>query len=663
MAANQETPGKLGEAFPAAAEAAVEAKKAPVTTVDKNAKDTKHAEPKDSFREALETIVFVVFLVLLLKAFVAEAFVIPTGSMATSLLGDHCAVTCERCEWKYTVNAQADNRILERVTAICPNCRHEVDIAPVKASGGDKVLVFKSRYDFSRPNRHDVIVFKFPGTPAYLGAMGRLGVHDRHSGPQKDYIAHNYIKRLWGLPGDRLAIWYGDVYQRLGSGEQERMRVLRRRPDQYMVMRRIVNHNDYQDSTLPLPPRWEDQGQTPGWTASNERKIFELNRQELAWLSYRNLLRPEHASAREREIQKHERELQDLESIQSRRAFAPDKEQELRERITRVRTDLKQVQDELKRDYEKAAIPQLITDFLEYNSGYSYNWTPDLMLEFDVQIQEAKGELVLELVGGVDRHRTTFNLSDGVCTLQSNRGGRPLPYVDESGNELPAESSRAETRLKKKGNFNLRFCSFDQRLTVWVDNRLIFGDGLIFPMPAGEERGPRPADLQPARIGAAGASVKVSKLQLYRDVYYTRETQHNADVGFFASGQLSLTASEERELVEREAPRLSSAERQMPLEAQRELIAHRARPEKWAAYYVHVAGKVDGSMPGPMHYPVVHPTYHPGEELGPDEYFALGDNSTQSSDSRAWGQVPERLLLGQAVAVYWPLFSRFGLIR
>ena len=40
---------------------------------------------RDSVREVIETIVFVTVLVLLLKCFVAEAFVIPTGSMAETL--------------------------------------------------------------------------------------------------------------------------------------------------------------------------------------------------------------------------------------------------------------------------------------------------------------------------------------------------------------------------------------------------------------------------------------------------------------------------------------------------------------------------------------------------------------------------------------------------
>lgn len=44
-------------------------------------------------------------------------------------------------------------------------------------------------------------------------------------------------------------------------------------------------------------------------------------------------------------------------------------------------------------------------------------------------------------------------------------------------------------------------------------------------------------------------------------------------------------------------------------------------------------------------------------------YFALGDNSYHSSDSRYWGSVPGRNLTGRGFWVYWPLTRRWGLIQ
>jgi signal peptidase I len=44
-------------------------------------------------------------------------------------------------------------------------------------------------------------------------------------------------------------------------------------------------------------------------------------------------------------------------------------------------------------------------------------------------------------------------------------------------------------------------------------------------------------------------------------------------------------------------------------------------------------------------------------------YFALGDNSYSSSDSRYWGTVPERNVTGRGFFVYWPFGAHWGLIR
>src|SRR3954447_16479195 len=44
-------------------------------------------------------------------------------------------------------------------------------------------------------------------------------------------------------------------------------------------------------------------------------------------------------------------------------------------------------------------------------------------------------------------------------------------------------------------------------------------------------------------------------------------------------------------------------------------------------------------------------------------YFAMGDNSYFSYDSRYWGPVPEENLVGRGLLVYWPFNQHWGLIR
>ena len=41
-------------------------------------------------------------------------------------------------------------------------------------------------------------------------------------------------------------------------------------------------------------------------------------------------------------------------------------------------------------------------------------------------------------------------------------------------------------------------------------------------------------------------------------------------------------------------------------------------------------------------------------KVPPDEYFFMGDNRAQSCDSRVWGPVPRKNLIGEVFFVYWP---------
>lgn len=69
-----------------------------------------------------------------------------------------------------------------------------------------------------------------------------------------------------------------------------------------------------------------------------------------------------------------------------------------------------------------------------------------------------------------------------------------------------------------------------------------------------------------------------------------------------------------------------------------------------------------GNYPG---YQQVGPGYFfPGDKpltVPEESYFAMGDNSPHSADSRMWGFVPEDAIVGKAIFIYYPFSFRWGL--
>ncbi len=254
--------------------------------------------------------------------------------------------------------------------------------------------------------------------------------------------------------------------------------------------------------------------------------------------------------------------------------------------------------------------PQLITDFMGYNSyqtsgaapraydPQNHNWVGDLMLECKLKVEKAQGEFVMELSKGIDRFQARWDLSSGTCTLYRLTG-----KGRDSRKHERVELGKKETRLKAPGEYELRFANIDERLTVWVGSDLPFEEGKPYDPPAPDKLGPYANDLEPASLGSKGAAVEVRHLKLWRDTYYTLDSRSPTD-----ANNAGVDFSDENTWG--------------PL---REL--------KFRTMYVQ-----------------------------PGHYLCLGDNSPFSSDSREWGTVPERLMLGRALMVYYP-FSRAGRIK
>src|SRR6185436_16208767 len=87
-----------------------------------------------TIRETIESIVIAFILAFLFRTFEAEAFVIPTGSMAPTLQGRHKDIACPKCGYRYRVSASDEVDESGKLSdcqvkaTTCPMCRYTLDV-------------------------------------------------------------------------------------------------------------------------------------------------------------------------------------------------------------------------------------------------------------------------------------------------------------------------------------------------------------------------------------------------------------------------------------------------------------------------------------------------------------------------------------------------------
>lgn len=157
----------------------------------------------ETVKETIESIVIAFILAFVFRAFIVEPFIIPTGSMAPTLLGAHLQHHCPSCGYRFDtgVDPETDpegSALPEPRLFNCPMCNYGVTAKiGTRVRSGDRILVDKFSYHLTDPARWDVIVFKAPeGSPIGGEPAPRT----------------NFIKRLIGLPGERVALLDGNVY-------------------------------------------------------------------------------------------------------------------------------------------------------------------------------------------------------------------------------------------------------------------------------------------------------------------------------------------------------------------------------------------------------------------------------------------------------------------
>lgn len=232
-----------------------------------------------SSRNLLELTVLLLITVVLVRSFLVEAYIVPTGSMAPALSGHHKLTRCPCCGAPVRVGhrgsyvgdpATAQDREAERNyrRAFCPNCGwDDLDLDRVAECLGDRLLVHKHIYELRKPQRWEMVVFRNPD-------------------PQADPTADTLIKRLVGLPGERVQIRDGDVWI---DGA-----IARKSLAQLEAMLLPVFDNDHLPKDAPRPFRWSG-GKSSAWTAQDSGRQFSLKAGKPAanydWLQYRHLVR------------------------------------------------------------------------------------------------------------------------------------------------------------------------------------------------------------------------------------------------------------------------------------------------------------------------------------------------------------------------------------
>ena len=609
-------------------------------------------------RETVEAFVVAFILALLFRAFIAEAFVIPTGSMAPTLMGAHKDQTCDRCGYEFQVGASLERRgpITENcvVAGICPNCRHTnpLDLVNDKNDAtfsGDRILVSKFAYTLGDPKRWDVIVFKFPGNPK-----------------------QNYIKRLVGLPNETLTIHHGDVYARPTDSEDENQ-ILRKPADKLLAMRHLVCDTAFQSKALidaKYPSRWQpwregsESPPTDSWAIERSEEgltasVDATQNKNLQYLRYFHRWPDD----QQWKLASDGKSLADVDPYSCRLItdfyaydsyvkvdsdLVYDDPPRLYTKRRRFRVFQSYSKGVFSPEYQSGVGPEQFGGFASYGErGLAHDgihWVGDLIFEADVETSSNSEELLLQLVESGVEYQCSIDLKTGKASLKIN-DVEPRPFLGTDGKTTDTPS--ADTAVKAGTRHRLRFSNCDDSLLLWVDDELVTFDGPttfdVRQFRTEAENHPYylkndPLDGAPVALALRGGKGTVHHLRVDRDKYYIA-----------TDTQASLADYDMTRLFQLEQGGMSMAE----------LQAVMAQPERWSTFAGWLARRS-------VEF-----------ELREDQFFPMGDNSPESLDARCWAgskrirrlpdrfeqqaykwsdasYVPRDLLVGKALVVFWP---------
>lgn len=588
------------------------------------------------FRETVESIVVAFILAFLFRAFVAEAFVIPTGSMAPTLMGAHKDLTCQQCGSSYQVGASLEfhsdsgartgDYVVGSSSTVC-RAVNAIDFQdPNQATfSGDRILVSKFDYVMSEPKRWDVIVFKFP-----------------------EEARMNYIKRLVGLPGEDVMIREGDIYTK--PHEATQWSIARKPPHKILAMRQPVADTLH---TAPVLIKYNYPSLWQPWSYDGQPSHWKLSQTEDSWSAELTACdAPEYLRYFHKEVSPEQ--WLAIEQNKPLPEVVPTSSQLVTDYLaynsfiaTRLNNPSKY----------QARVDQLVEHQIQFGGENGMHWVGDLIGEFEIEVLSDTGQILLQLVELGIEYNLAIDLSNGEARLTAADASQAdiQPLTDYLGG---ANYVVAPSNVVGRGTYRLTMANVDDQIVLWVNGRVAKFDRPAefdsWQIRSDSQRRPywlpsRPLDAAPIAIGGQAVSMVVRRAQVFRDLYYTavgRTGFRSFEPTDFGKNRVYLRSKA-----------IPEGGRQWTSD-QEAVHAVYSTPQWWERTELFAMRQ--------------HNVYR----LEEGQYFPLGDNSAQSSDARMWNQnfVEERFLLGKALLVFWPHtwnrpipftpnFQRMGLIR
>ena len=464
-------------------------------------------DQRGALRSLFESFISLFVAVLLFRTFAAEGYMISTGSMAPCLLGFHKRVECPTCGATFPFgvaydtddDSHADELARGRIRAVCPNCGQKaIDLTDVPRNHGDQLLVNKQAYLYRSPQRWEIVVFRNPAKPTEA-----------------------YVKRVVGLPGEKLQLSDGDV---VIDGQPARKPFDRQR-----AMRILVHDHDHRPQSDPgFQAHWQpvaaeaidvsEFSKPTGWRAAGDSFVLRAgnerrpDREPFQWVEYLHWIRAGGLHETTVPLAHWPEEVQPSSVPPAGLRYDPKAATlsctgalaaETAQRITDLTEDgpFRTAVGEL---YEASHVAPLFDNY-GYNpheGGAVPNPVRDVMLSARVQCESSAGEFSIRLSDGSQTFTVVFDASRREVRLLAGEAEEPVATGDWP------------TSLDK-GAATVEASLFDRQVLVAVN-----GESLLEPWPFETPPG-TPAPRSAVRFGARGLDVRVDQLKLYRDVYYT----------------------------------------------------------------------------------------------------------------------------------------------